>query len=374
MQRALTSASNIFRRKLCPGSANQEAGLPDTKSTASTEGDLLHSYFLAEGLDRSPLTEDQLIALNNAEYEAKRFIAMFCEMYSIQQDEPHTIEREVTLSVTLPSGRELPGRSDYIIRFPQRDAAVVIDAKFGWLEVDEAEDNEQLATYAVQEKERHPELKAIGVAIVQPRNFGRRLSSAVYQQTGLADAANALDNIMAESEKPDAPLIPSPDACRYCKAKQAMTCPALTNTAIALPAQVPGVTAKTAAEILAALPDDRLGSILDAIKLASMLEKPAKSEALKRLESGGMDGWDTKKGATVKSVTDTLQAYALVKQVCPDLTDEQYMAACKLSIGALAETVALVNKMPKSKAEALVTSILEPVLELKQNAPSITRK
>jgi hypothetical protein len=53
MSRALTSASNLFRRQLCPGSARMEEGLPDEDSEMSREGTLLHDYAANSEYDTS---------------------------------------------------------------------------------------------------------------------------------------------------------------------------------------------------------------------------------------------------------------------------------------------------------------------------------
>ena len=48
MNRANTSASNIARRELCPGSAAAEEGLPEEDSEDAEEGTLLHKIDAGE--------------------------------------------------------------------------------------------------------------------------------------------------------------------------------------------------------------------------------------------------------------------------------------------------------------------------------------
>lgn len=57
--RPVTSASNLFRRALCPGSARLEYGLPEEDSEQSREGQLLHDYAAHLEYDRSMLRPDQ---------------------------------------------------------------------------------------------------------------------------------------------------------------------------------------------------------------------------------------------------------------------------------------------------------------------------
>jgi hypothetical protein len=67
MQRAVTSASNIHRRSLCPGSERMEAGLPDEDSEQSVEGRLLHRYAADPTADRKKLKPNQrdLLEIND---------------------------------------------------------------------------------------------------------------------------------------------------------------------------------------------------------------------------------------------------------------------------------------------------------------------
>ena len=79
--RAATSASNLFRRALCPGSERLEEGLPDEDSPESREGTLLHEYDANPQLDRSVLTPDQrdLLYLSFALADAHRLEHMFAD-------------------------------------------------------------------------------------------------------------------------------------------------------------------------------------------------------------------------------------------------------------------------------------------------------
>jgi hypothetical protein len=55
MIRMTTSASNLLRRKLCPGSANAERDIPEQpESEDATEGTLLHAM-MADPSMKAPL-------------------------------------------------------------------------------------------------------------------------------------------------------------------------------------------------------------------------------------------------------------------------------------------------------------------------------
>ncbi len=78
MSRSLTSASNIARRELCPGSAYAESQFPDQEdSEDSAEGTLLHDLDANMDKDRSGLKGEQIDVLRfAAETDAAIFRAL----------------------------------------------------------------------------------------------------------------------------------------------------------------------------------------------------------------------------------------------------------------------------------------------------------
>jgi len=57
--RPTTSASNLYRRAACPGSAKMEENLPEEETKEAREGKLLHDYDAHENYDRRMLTPAQ---------------------------------------------------------------------------------------------------------------------------------------------------------------------------------------------------------------------------------------------------------------------------------------------------------------------------
>src|SRR5215471_7073109 len=97
--RAATSASNLFRRALCPGSERLEEGLPDEDSPESREGTLLHEYDANPQLDRSVLTPDQRDLLRISEALDNFVFARCVHEYGLDgtQDAHFVDYREVEL-------------------------------------------------------------------------------------------------------------------------------------------------------------------------------------------------------------------------------------------------------------------------------------
>src|SRR5688572_29808915 len=111
MQRANTSASNLFRRDLCPGSARMEHGLAEVDSEHSLEGNLLHALYWT-GQRPQDLTPDQRDCLDDADRYTRDFFAKVCTSIGIPEDEPCIDEKEVPLVFRGQDGSELfPGHS-----------------------------------------------------------------------------------------------------------------------------------------------------------------------------------------------------------------------------------------------------------------------
>ena len=367
--RATTSASNLHRRKLCPGSQRMEHGLPEHDSPYSSEGTLLHEWFLKTGGRPPELTEEQNSTIDKANALANDFFKSFAQTHGIADDEPCETLFEQELEIV--SGElVMTGHADVIKIWQKIGKAAIVDAKFGRGDVDDADDNLQLASYAVMLAERRC-VFILGVCIVQPRNFKKPTSEAVYDVIGLSNARLEIVSILHASKAFDAELIPSEKACRYCKAT--LNCHALIGKVMTLRDYKP-LTHNTTPHALAVLDDERLSLILDTIKLANRLELYAKDEASRRVEAGQMTEWEFKKGYVVNCVTDAIKAYTLLLDVVPGLHNYEYMAACKLSLTHLEVPVAKHLNISQAEAKRVILKAIEPVIERVENSPFIVRK
>src|SRR5215472_8855542 len=146
MTRATTSASNLFRRALCPGSERMEKGLPDEDSDESREGTLLHHYDAHPELDRGSLKPEQRDLLHLSRALDEFIFSRIAHTYQLNGEHdaaPYVENREVALNY-----KSLPGHADLVRYYHGTKTALIIDKKFGYRSHTPAALNKQLRAYA----------------------------------------------------------------------------------------------------------------------------------------------------------------------------------------------------------------------------------
>ena len=363
--RPITSASNLHRRAACPGSANAEKDLAEQDSEDSREGQLLHRLFFSKTNRTALVTADQLEVVETAERYTRKFITEFTELNSIPIDAQKIEAKEVELSAGA-----VTGHADLIIEWPDCDCAVVIDAKFGRLEVEEAADNLQLAAYATAlndgilvsqygrldiEEEETPSKRVIGVAIVQPRAFGERITSAIYRGPSLTAARAELVRIVHATKNPDAPRHAG-EHCRYCKAK--VTCKEYLESLNQL-AVMPDKTA------VATLSDEYLRNLFLAIKRANQIKDEVEAEIRARMDAGKAVGLALKYRNT-GSVRELFQPLGALEAMNVWLDDNGYAPlsatafdSCRrMQFGELEKLFANLTGLAQTRAKERLKEIL----------------
>lgn len=223
--RATTSASNFFRRVLCPGSANAEEGQPEIESPfqARATGVLLH-YKDAFGEEAEKVSQQEILDRNRKlrEYAMRSGL----ERLGIPTETEAVIIREQEYSVCDDEGKPvIPGHPDLIIWYPEHKLLFVWDSKFGRKLVPLAESNLQLRCYIValcDERFGDFEAEQIYGGITQPFAYPS-MHMASYTRDQIEPARRELMAYYNATLSPDAPRRASLDACSYCKARA--TCP-----------------------------------------------------------------------------------------------------------------------------------------------------
>ncbi len=357
MKRPITSASNLHRRKACPGSQRLEAQCPEIESDDSKEGTMLHELLAQAQKSKGAkeftnVTDDQSYCLKFCLEKTKELE----DLYINQDCEKLFRETETELFWMHPDN--VFGHADLLAI--DEDTALVIDYKFGRIPVDSAEANLQLRAYACMASFNHGPEKVIA-AIIQPRvEANKRVTVVEYSMSDILAARAEIKTILEACEKPDAPLKPSIDACHYCRAKG--ICPALHQEANEIQLlDEKSITVRNAAEIYRKA--KMVEKHVDAIKARVFLT--VKSAVDMGFE---VEGITLKPGTKRRVITNAQTAYHSVQHI---ISPEAFTAACSVKIGDLEEAFrAATGKASKAAKEELAT-LLNGCLELKTSEPSL---
>ena len=213
---ARLSASRISRVMTCPGSVRLEAQMPpELAGEAAAIGTHIHE--LSEKLLRGE-------ELDSPDLDPEH-VAM-AQDYATFVNTLVTSPRKRMIEVNVDAGlkslhQALGGTADAVL--VDGDHLHVIDLKTGRVLV-EAKDNKQLLTYAlgVMRQFNAPASIQCTMHIFQPRaGHSKWTVSGIDLITHGLELKKAADLALS----PDAPTNPSPDACKYCKAKT--ICPSM---------------------------------------------------------------------------------------------------------------------------------------------------
>jgi len=271
---ARLSASRAERFMTCPGSVRLENQMPyEPPGEAAAIGTHIHELseklLRGEELDSPDLNPDHIAMAQ--EYAA--FVNTLVE-------NPRKRMIEVNVDAGLKSLHQaLGGTADAVL--VDGNHLHVIDLKTGRVLV-EAENNKQLMTYAlgVMRQFNAPVDITCTMHIFQPR-AGH--SKWTVKGVDLVNHGHALVHAANLALSPDAPTNPSPDACKYCKAKT--ICPSMRQ-------KVQDNARKDFATNTKITPD-----MLDLAHLAAEWSEAVITAAKKQLTDGEtISGWNLKPG------------------------------------------------------------------------------
>lgn len=369
LPRATTSASNVHRRMRCLGSHWAEHGLPeDTGGETCAEGVLLHARFaLPDTGDKfADLSEGQAKVLRYAEVLADEAIEKAKANLGIPEGAECVRWTEKTLYVRRGIKPVIPGHCDLGLYYPEYKALIIIDAKFGYLEVDEAPTNMQLRAYAVGGAEE-VDVENACVAIVQPRaDAEHRMTIGKYTREDLASSKRQLLEWEAAWTKPGQPRTPSPDACRYCKAAE--FCPERNARVLAVQDAAP-----TLLTGLAEMTPDAFENLWTGYKLAmnDRVQSAIKAEAVKRVQEGRMPSYALKENAPRAGVENAAAALDILTTGEYALEKSDVLACMKLTLGDVEKTARIAHKLKEKEAKTLVRNKLAQHLKMTTPAPSV---
>lgn len=345
------SASGMSRLALCAGSWNLESTLPEQEP----------NQYMQLGTDVHAVLGD-LKPFDELSEEGKEIATRCLSDYADMIRQLDLGERTAEITEERFWYDDLfSGAIDRIDFFG--DAAVVTDYKTGRTAQSKASNNTQLKAYAVLVKKAFPELKTILVAIIQPLAGGTTI--AEYNEEDLAAAEKEIVGIVTASLGANAPRNPSPDACKWCRAK------GICSDAYGH-AQAATTTLQVASSVaVSTLSSEELASLDAKSLIVEDFIDEIRKELKKRLISGAqIAGYSLGKGRITRNVSDTTAAISALSGV---LSHDDVMACAKISVSSLEKAFAKAKGIKQKDAKSALDDVLGWIIETKESEPTLSR-
>ena len=242
MAHARLSPSAWKRWSTCPGSVRLTEHMPEKSSRYADEGTAAH--WVCEQLLTHPdvpasdyvgqVHADTGIVVNAEMVEhAAGYAAYVMGLVSSQgRERTLLVETRLDMARWIPEGF---GTADAVVLGDGE--AWLADLKYGAGEVVDVADNGQLKLYALGVLDLADllgeEVHTVHTVIYQPR-VANGVNAYTYTRDYLLEFGAVVSEAALAVDEDNAPLVPSRDACRWCKAKA--TCPALIGEVAKLPA------------------------------------------------------------------------------------------------------------------------------------------
>jgi len=351
-------ASSLYRYRLCPGSLALEAKCPELPPSEDASAGALQHAVLSGTADMKLLTSEQRAAVQWCHADTELLIERtFGE-----------VRPKIFCEIEMDLDGFISGHPDFIA--VHKDTAIVLDRKFGRNEVDPAEINDQIRAYSLMTQETFGVEYVLG-GIQQPHaSLDSRRSLTMYGPKELSEAKIDLKTVHNEAQKPDAPLNPGKEQCRYCRAKA--ICPAVSkweSSIVKLDLSL--IPMEHAAELY--VQADVLGKRSAEVKqiIYNMVQNA-------QAENRPTPGFELKPGIPKRQVESAQAAFDALRSLCPDLKDEVFARlfteCCSVGIGALDSLVARAKNLSEGNAKKLVTGALKEAGCLSYTKPQASLK
>lgn len=349
-------ASELGRLALCPGSARMASVAPVRKSDESAErGTYLHvlaNLWFTTGREPEGFKndEDRNQASRAVEIAHSLRDSLFPSTAGWYRGGSRT-EAELGFGEISDFGH-----ADVIASVGNngRYNVLLIDWKFGRLEVEDTDTNLQTRAYAVGAFEEYGDgnLDGVYVVIIQPWSSQPMKGPVLYQKSEIEASKAQIQAIIEASQKDDAPVNPSPEACQWCPAKAYCVAAQTHAEKFGLAIQQPGFLLET---------PEQMSNFL---KLSKAVKKliDERVEKITEAAMAGVEipGFKLQPGNLRREVTSGIKAW---KALMDYLTADEFAAICKVSITDLEDAVhAKIKAIDKKNTKKDATGIVEAKL------------
>jgi hypothetical protein len=224
----------------------------------------------------------------------------------------------------------------------------VVDWKFGRGQVEEAQDNLQLAAYAIMASIRWPNHDEVIVHIIQPRLH--KHDRATFDNERLREAAQQIAAIRHKAESLTT-LTPGSPQCDWCPARA--NCPELHK--------VTDMVARTPEAGLVSMKAPELAHLADMGRLARKCADAIDAEVKRRIKGGEDVPGYSLQARKVRELKDIQEAFRRLGLPAPE-----FLACCKASLPKLATAVQAERGVCKADAVRCVEAELADIIAVEE--------
>lgn len=347
-----TSASNAHADALCPARFKAQQNIPEPPpSPEADRGTKIHAWLSGQINDFSDWPpSDQETA------------------EAIRESADRILREQFPDGCTLIFERRLWGQFGMLRHSGQPDLLakndnriLILDYKTGFGLVPESDANRQLRDLAVLAWENF-QCVPITVGKVQPTTS----ANATLCAYGLEDIVRAGSEMWQRIEachQPNAPRIPGPIQCRYCRFRP--QCPEANQTVTTL------ATVETAGKSL--MDGTAIARVLDACAVAAKIIEDNLEKAKKLLAENpdAIPGWKLTQGAEVRSITDPNLVANRFVQSGGSLAD--FMKTIDVGLGKLREQLRGTTGLKGKGLDTALSQLISGAYEVKRKQPSLER-
>ncbi len=221
----------------------------------------------------------------------------------------------------LPNG----GTADVVLVVPF-EQVILVDWKFGFVEQDDADEHDQLASYAIMAGRTFMTEKVL-VYVFQPR-AEKHATAGQFDGEALKANEDWVRSVTAAAQDRDSELAAGYEQCRHCKALP--FCPEAKEFIM------------RASEALAKNPigptsPDEWGDLASAAKLAEAFGDTGKEQVKGHLTAGGdATGWGLFPSGDIKSIENTKEAFSVASE---NELETEVLGAMKISVPQLEKAI-----------------------------------
>lgn len=309
------SASGLGRLMACPGSWKAESACPSTTSEAAEMGTRLHKH-MEDGT--MPSDPEEAEAVQWCREMEERLVEQYIRAFAAGEAVANVREERMW-----DAARRFSGQGDSV--WTNGPDALVIDYKFGRVQVEDAEENAQLYGLSLLTFDNMPEVRTVYSVILQPYVSRKDPAMMVINAEQVGELRSYIYECLDEAGAADARLVPGESQCRYCRA--AASCPA---AALAMQ-KVSALDLKNW-EAWTPTQKKQLYDVSRVAKRwADAVEKRVKDDLIAGQQ---VDGLVLGAGRSQFSVTDATKAFSELHEFL-GLSGDEFAACCKVQMTAL---------------------------------------